>query len=80
MGRHWVWHAIIAPGRHTQSKNIGCGILTWPLDITQYQTIFGVAWPHGPCEAHTVGSHQACRAIIALGQHILPNDIDPDMS
>ena len=31
------------------------GMLTLHLDITQDQTMLGVACLHGPCEAHTVG-------------------------
>ena len=48
-------HAIIALRQYTESDDIGCGMLSWPLDRTYDQMTSGVTFHHRPWEAHTVG-------------------------
>ena len=44
--RCWAWHLIITLGKHILSHEVGCGMLSSPLDNTHDRTIM-VAFLHG---------------------------------
>ena len=65
VGRSRVWHAIVALGQHTRSKELGRGILSSLLDRTYFRTTSRVGCLHGPWVAHSwTVSGKAC--------HLLP--------
>ena len=66
--RHRAWHAIIALRPHTQSKDVGRGITSPPLDSTHGRTTSGVTCNH-PIGQHTIEQCRAWHDITALGQH-----------
>ena len=65
--RHRAWHAIIALRQHTQSKDIGRGMTSPPLDSTNDRTMSGVIHHQRLWTAHTVERRRAWHAIIAFG-------------
>ena len=73
--RRRPWHAITALGQHTQSKDVGRGMTSPPLDSTHGRTTSGVTCHHCLWTTHTVERHRVWHAIIALGQHTRSNDI-----
>ena len=61
VGRSWAWHAIIALGKHTLSKELGRGILSSLFDRTYFQTTSHLACLHGRWVAHSrTVSGKAC--------------------
>ena len=52
--RRRPWHAITALGQHTQSKDVGRGMTSPPLDSTHGRTSLGVACHHRLWAAHTI--------------------------
>ena len=67
--RRRAWHASIALRQHTQSKEIGRGMTSLPLDSTHGRTTLGVTCHHVLWTEHTVELHQALHDITALGLH-----------
>ena len=65
--RRQLWHASIALWQHTQSKEIGRGMTSPPLDSTHGRTTSGVTCHHILWTAHTVGRRRAWHSIVALG-------------
>ena len=74
-----VWHAIIALRQHTQSKDVGRGMTSLPLDSTHGRTTSGVACHHRLWAAHTIERRLAGHAVIAHGQQTRSNDVKRDM-
>ena len=73
--RRRAWHAIIALGRQTQSKDIRRGMPSSPLGSTNGRTTSGVACHHSPWTANTVKRRRVWHAIITFGQHTRSNDV-----
>ena len=67
--RRRAWHAIIAFGQHTRSKDVGRGITSPPLESTHKRMTSGVACHHRLWAAHTIERRFAWHDITALGQH-----------
>ena len=67
--RRQAWHAIIALRQHTQSKDVGRGMTSPPLDIKHGGTSFGVACHYRLWAAHTIERRRTWHAIITIGQH-----------
>ena len=63
------WHAIIAFGKHTRSKDVERGITSPPLESTHSRTTSGATCHHRLWKAHTVERRRAWHAIITFGQH-----------
>ena len=66
-----AWHAIIKFRLHTQTYDVGHGMLSSPLCNTHGWTTSSAACHHLPWKTHTIGLCWAWYAIIALGQHTL---------
>uniref|UniRef100_A0A3Q7HKP6 Uncharacterized protein n=1 Tax=Solanum lycopersicum TaxID=4081 RepID=A0A3Q7HKP6_SOLLC len=66
--RRRAWHSIIPFGQHTQSKDIGRGMTSPPLDSTNDRTMSGVIHHQRLWTAHTVERRRAWHAIITFGQ------------
>ena len=60
--RRRAWHACIAFGKYTRSKDVERGMTSPPLDFAHGRTTSGVACHHRLRTAHTVGqtSGMAC--------------------
>ena len=69
------WHDIIAFGQHTQSKYIGRGMPSPPLDSTHGRMTSGVPCHDRLWPAHTIERRQAWHAIIAFGKHKRSKDV-----
>ena len=67
--RRQPWHAITALGKHTQSKDVGRGMTSPPLDSIHGRTTLGETCYHRLCIAHTIERRRAWHAIITFGQH-----------
>ena len=91
-----AWHASIALRQHTQSKDVGRGMTSPPLDSTYGRTTSGVTchhrlWTTYTVERrrvfhyrlwveHTVKQCLAWHAIIAFGKHKRSNDVERGMT
>ena len=71
--RRRAWHAIIALRQHTQSKDVGRGMTSPPLDSTHDRTTSGLARDHRPWTARTVERRRAWHDITTLGRHTQSN-------
>ena len=67
-------------GKHTMSDEVERGKLRKPMDNTNYQMMSGVACHHSIWTQHTVEQRLAWNFIIAIGQHIMSDNIGRDMS
>ena len=70
-----VWHAIIALGRQTRSKDFGRDMPSSPLGSTDVRTTTSVAFHHRFWAAHTVEQRLAWHDIITFRQHKRSNDV-----
>ena len=77
--RRRVWHAIIALRQHTQSKDVGRGMTSLPLDSTHGRTTSGVACHHRLWATHTIERRLAGHAILAHGQQTRSNNVRLDI-
>ena len=59
VGRRRAWHTITPLGQHTHSDDVGCGMLSSPLERTHYRMMSGVVCPHGLRTTHIDGRHRA---------------------
>ena len=67
--RRRVWHASIAFGQHTRSKDVERGMTSPPLDSAHDRTTSGATCHHRLWKAYTVERSRAWHAIITFGQH-----------
>ena len=77
--RRRAWHAIIALRQHTQSKDVGRGMTSPPLDYTHSRMTSGVTCHHLVRADHTVKRRQAWHAIITFVQHTRLNYVGRGM-
>ena len=73
--RRRAWHASIAFGQHTRSKDVKRGMTSPPLDSAHGRTTSGATCHHRLWKAHTVERRRAWHAIITFGQHKQPNGV-----
>ena len=74
--RRRAWHASIAFGKHTRSKDVERGMTSPPLDSAHGRTTSGATCHHRLWKAHTVERCRAWHAIITFGQHKQSDDIE----
>ena len=67
--RRRAWHASIAFGQHTRSKDVERGMTSPPLDSAHGRTTSVARCHHRLWKAHTVERRRAWHAIITFGQH-----------
>ena len=67
--RRQAWHASIAFGKHTRSKDVERGMTSPSLDSAHDRTTSGATSHHRLWKAHTVKRRQVWHAIITFGQH-----------
>ena len=77
--RRRAWHASIAFGQHTRSKDIERGMTSPPLDSAHGRTTSGATCHHRLWKAHTVERRRAWHAIITFGQHKQSNGVGRGM-
>ena len=67
--RRQAWHASIAFGKHTRSKDVERGMTSPPLDSAHGRTTSGATSHQRLWKAHTVERRRVWHAIITFGQH-----------
>ena len=67
--RRRAWHASIAFGQHTRSKDVELGMTSPPLDRAHGRTTSGATCHHRLWKEHMVEQSRAWHAIITFGQH-----------
>ena len=77
--RRQAWHANIAFGKQTRSKDVERGMTSPPLDSAHGRTASGATFHHRLWKAHTVERRRAWHAIITFGQHKRSNDVGRGM-
>ena len=77
--RRLAWHDITTFGQHTRSNDVGCGMISPPLDRTQGRMTSGVTCHHHILTAHTVGLRRAWNDITAFGHHTRSNNVERGM-
>ena len=77
--RRRAWHASIAFGQHTRSKDVKRGMTSPPLDSAHGRTTSGATCHHRLWKAHTVERRPAWHAIITFGQNTRLNYIGRGM-
>ena len=78
--RHQAWHAIIALRRQTRSDDVGCCMLSLPLDSTHGRMTSGMACHHRPWTAHTIIRRRAWDDITSLGLHAWSDNVGRGMT
>ena len=73
--RRRAWHASIAFGQHTRSKDVERGMTSPPLDSAHGRTTSGATCHHRLWKAHRVERRRAWHANITFGQHTRSNDV-----
>ena len=77
--RRRPWHAITSLGQHTQSKDVGRGMTSPPLDSTHDRTTSCVTCHHRLWTAYTIERRWAWHAITTFGQHKWSNGVGRGM-
>ncbi|TMW84675.1 hypothetical protein EJD97_024656 [Solanum chilense] len=77
--RCWAWHEIIAFRQHTQSNNVGHGILAWPFGSTTRSDYVGRDMPSSPLEHTRSDNIEHIMQFFLLGLHTQWDDIGRGM-
>ena len=77
--RRRAWHASIAFGQHTRSKDVERGMTSPPLDNARGRTTSGATCHHRLWKAHTVERRRAWHTSITIGQHKQSNGVGRGM-